>query len=297
MLSFQATGKELLELSRVRDLLFGIYAWEPRGDEAFRVEEAGSGILIAKEHGLTARHVMAAFAKFDPQFEARSRSSRGFFARPNKPREILRTRIHSAVYQENGRDECLPWWPRGGWQSEDTDISVVVMKPTTPASERRSQTLEYLEWQLIPPRVGARVCVYGFPEPKIDIQGNIRSGHVELWMRPAVVIEHAPVMRGHGFCEFPGFIVDQSLPPGMSGGAVLYNGRLSGIFTGPDFVSALWPLALMEYPMREDFFVAFAEHFDHEIIRTVDWAHVKGRVERRRCDRGDCLRNHVALNL
>jgi hypothetical protein len=292
--SFRATAEELLELNRVRHLLFGIYTWRD-DDESYRVEEAGSGILVAQEHGLTARHVMEAFSKFDPQFEARRRSTRGIFAKRPKPDEILKSAIPAAVYQENEGSELVQWWPRVAWQSEHTDISVLVMRPTTAAAERRARNLNYLDWQLLPPKVGAKVRVYGWPRPEIDVRAGVHDAHVELWMRPAVVIEHVPVLRAHGFQEFPGYIIDKALPPAMSGGAVLHNGRLSGIFTGPDYASSLWPLALMRYPLTEDFFVDFAEHLDHDVIRAIDWDQVKGRVQHRECDRIDCLRKHVVL--
>src|SRR6185503_12435691 len=123
MPSFRATAEEILELNRVRHLLFGIYAWEENGEEPYRVQEAGSGILIAQEHGLTARHVMVAFTNLDPQFEARRRSTRGVFARRGKSDDILKTAIPAAVYQENEGNELVQWWPRVSWQSEDTDIS------------------------------------------------------------------------------------------------------------------------------------------------------------------------------
>jgi hypothetical protein len=295
MPSFRATAEEILELNRVRHLLFGIYAWEENGEEPYRVQEAGSGILIAQEHGLTARHVMVAFTNFDPQFEARRRSTRGVFARRGKSDDILKTAIPAAVYQENDGKELVQWWPRVSWQSEDTDISVLVMKPTTAAAESRATKLKYLEWQLLPPHVGAKVRVYGWPLPQIDVRAGVHDAHVELWMRPAIVTEHAAILRGHGFHEFPGYVLDKSLPPAMSGGAVLHNGRLIGIFTGPDYVSALWPLALIRYPLREDFFISFAEHFDQGVIQAVDWDRVKGRVERRDCEQRDCLRKHVTL--
>lgn len=295
MAFFRATAEELLELNRVRSLLFGIYAWEDKQEEPYRVQEAGSGILIAQEHGLTARHVMEAFTKFDPQFEGRRRGTRGVFARRGKPDDILRTAISTAVYQENEGTELVQWWPRVSWQSETTDISVLVMKPETAAAERRATNLKYLEWQLMPPHIGARVRVYGWPLPQIDIRTGVHDAHVQLWMRPAIVTEHARVLRAHGFHEFPGYVLNTSLPPAMSGGAVLHNGRLSGIFTGPDYVSALWPLALMRYLLNEDLFISFAEHFDHRVITAIDWDSVKGRAQLRECERVDCLRKHAML--
>jgi hypothetical protein len=291
--TFRASGNEIVELARLRSLLFWIYAFEEGTEGPYRVEEAGSGVLFGKEQGLTARHVTQAFTKFDPQFEALQRSTRGFF--PRRVSESVQTAIPIAIYGDHDSKASVEWRLRVIYQSIDTDISVLVLWPTPDQSRQRGDA-DYLPWQLLPPRLGAHVRVYGFPRPKIDIDGPVHSGSMELWMRRATVVEHAPTFRDHGFCHFPGYVLDVELPPGMSGAAVVHEGRLAGIFTGPDYVSSLWPLALIDYPVTENVTFSFAEHFDTGIIDAVDWDRVKGRVERRReCSFSDCLRTHIYL--
>lgn len=300
-MSFRLTGPEILEWQRVRPLLFGVYAW-PEKDGALQVEEAGSGILIAQEHGLTARHVVQSFTKIDPRVEDRRRG------RPYRGRaaalEYTETEIPTIAYQESAGDQRVEWTPRIVTQSPETDIAVMAMSPLTPSAEVRARSAEYLEWQLLPPPLGAKVRVYACPEPAIRVDGHMHEASVNFMVRPARVVHHAPVLMEHGFRHFPGYVVDQELPGGASGGAVVYNGRLAGVFTGPSYVSALWPLLLLQHLLAPDLTVSFADHFEHGVIRAVDWSEVKGRVKLLSCDEalagsgveGRCLGKHVALS-
>jgi hypothetical protein len=79
-------------------------------------------------------------------------------------------------------------------------------------------------------------------------------------------------------------VLDRDLPHGMSGGPVLQNGRLVGIFSGPDYVASLWPLAFMTYPDKQEVEHSFARNFDSGKIRACDWSEVKGRPERVPCE-------------
>ena len=292
-MKFRATGEELLEIEQVGSLLFWCYVFEATDDVPYAVEEAGSGILVATEHGLTARHVTQAFTRHDPQFEAQHRRSRGFFQ--SRKEDVTQSALPIAVYQGATHGLAIEWRPRVVYQAIDTDISVLILHPMDDDAIKRGVEAKYLSWQLLPPPIGASVRVYGFPNPKITVRGGVHSGDLELWVRPARVIEHASTLRGHGFGEFPGYVLDQALPPAMSGGAVLYNGRLAGIFSGPDYVASLWPLSIATYPARDYLRLSFSDHFDQGAIEAVDWTEVKGRIERRGCDRTDCLRTHIYL--
>ena len=92
----------------------------------------------------------------------------------------------------------------------------------------------------------------------------------------------------------------------MSGGAVLYNGRLVGVFSGPDLVSCLWSLALMSYPISKEENapeVSFGDHFNNGFIdASYDWNEVQGRPKRVPCreifagtDAEPCEKMHAAL--
>jgi hypothetical protein len=69
-------------------------------------------------------------------------------------------------------------------------------------------------------------------------------------------------MQAHGFGEFPAVRVHRSFPRGLSGFAVVYNDKLVGIFSSPNLVACLWPLALMEYTPSDGQRRSFADYFD-----------------------------------
>jgi hypothetical protein len=191
------------------------------------------------------------------------------------------------------------------------------MRPGSPAAEAAAPRRRYFPWQLLPPKVGSLVWVYGWPEQKIKIEesGEVvgRQDHnwsVELHAQPARVEEIITVPHLCQMANFPCFRistkVENGLARGMSGGAVLYNGRLAGVFSGPDLVACLWPLALMDYPISKEAnapHVSFAEHFESDFIDvSYDWREVKGRVRRLPCkeivagtEAEPCEKMHAAL--
>jgi len=283
---FRATARQIMEMNRVARLVYGHYAWADMEGEQ-KIEEAGSGILVARGVGLTAKHVTKSFFKLDPQYEALHRRSS-----PLDPqyRVIKRkSEFASLMYQAPYDGEEMNWMPEVTWPSHDTDITCMVLEPRSDAAVRLAPTLKFFGWELLPPKTGSVVTVYGWPGPKINISGGedtkeIHDLAVELRVESAFVTEYCPVMKEHGLREFPGFVLDRELPHGFSGGPVMQNGRLVGIFSGPDFVASLWPLALMTYPNKDEVEHAFAEHFDRGDIGVRDWPEVKGRAERVPCD-------------
>lgn len=280
-ITFRATGREILEFNRVRPLVFGLYAWADT-DQYQRVEEAGSGIMVAPGLGLTARHVTSSFSKLDPQVEALIRRRT-----PLDPQyRVQRVKSESAalVFQEPLQEEPVTWKLKVTWASHDTDVTAVCFEPVSaPALRAAVKGFEYLPWQLLPPRVGKIVRVYGFPQPEIDVVAENHVGDVLYQVSYARVEEQFSPIRVHGFGAFPGFRIDRPLEHGLSGGAVVYDGKLVGIFSGPDYVACLWPLALMTYPDAGEAEQSFADHFDSQLIRAFDWADVKGRVKRWEC--------------
>lgn len=144
--------------------------------------------------GLTARHVMQAFSNFDRQIVARRRSTGGFFARDGRS-DVLKTTIAATVYQENEGRELVQWWPRVSWQSEDTDISVLVLHPRTATAETRARTLEYLEWQLLPPRVGAKVSACRPASTTSGWPRNVRESRTRGRNHDHFHVCHRPLLR------------------------------------------------------------------------------------------------------
>jgi CBS domain-containing protein len=302
---FRATGRQILEVNAVAELVYGHYAWADL-DRHQKIEEAGSGILIAAGLGLTAKHVTKSFFKLDPQYDALSR--RSSVLDPQYRIIKRKSEFASLVYQGPYNGAERNWMPQVTWPSHDTDITCMVLEPRSDAAIRVAPTLQFFEWSLLPPKVGSVVTIYGFPGPEINVDAaddgrEIHDLAVNLRVDSAYVTEHCEAMKEHGLREFPGFLLDRELPHGFSGGPVLQKGRLVGIFSGPDYVASLWPLGLMTYPDTQEVEHSFAEHFDSGEIRARGWRDVKGRMERLPCEEAlagsvlehRCTKQHAVL--
>ena len=136
---FRATGRQILEMQRIARLAFGHYAWWDSDGEQ-KIEEAGSGILIAPGLGLTAKHVTKSFFKLDPQYDALQRRSS-----PLDPqyRVIKRkSEFASLVYQAPHDGGEMNWKAEVTWPSPDTDITSMVLDPRSDAAIRFAPALD-----------------------------------------------------------------------------------------------------------------------------------------------------------
>lgn len=301
MQRFVATGEDILMANRMKPLVFGYYAWGET-EEKHRVWEAGSGVIVAPGLGLSAKHVSKGFQKLDPQFDAIERRRSPLDAQYQTIR--VRTEYATLVYQMPLGEEYVRWLPVVDWGSHDTDIDSIVLVPETDAAKRVAPTLRYFPWQLLPPPIGSLVRVYGWPDQHIEIDGTNHELTLELHAQRARVTETIYPMLAHGFGEFPAFRLHQEYAHGFSGGPVLYNGKLVGIFSGPDLVACLWPLALHTYEDTTGHVFSFEAHFDSKLVDAVDWDEVKGRVRRAPCDEAlagtrvesRCTKQHVVID-
>ncbi len=298
MTIYRTTGKQLVIEDRVKPLVFGQYAWMEDTEKA----EAGSGIFVARRLGLSAKHVSKSYRKLAPGFDAKQR--RAIPLQPQYERKKVESEFASIVYSFTDRpDDPVHWKVNTDWPSYDTDITTIVVEPRTPAAEKREPELRYLDWQLLPPRIGKMVYVYGFPGQRHRIKHNDHQSQVELWIQPARVVDHVYPMQAHALGEFPGFRLDREMGHGASGAAVVYDDRLVGIFSGPTLVASLWPLAIHMYLDIDEVEQPIADLFENGTINAVDWDEVKGRVERQPCDvalagssiESRCEKNHVTL--
>lgn len=322
---YRATGRQILLNNRVMPVLFGHYAWlkEWQTEERVKVDEAGSGIFVAPGVALTARHVSHGFEKLDERIEASKRRT-SVFVDQYAVRPVI-TQYSGLLYQAPTArtptpDQVRYWGVLSDWSSPDTDITVLHAEPiSVAAKEAVCEGIKPLEWQLAPPARGCRVDIYGFPKPKITAGSGFHVHDIELRSETVKVVNVFDVLQAHGFTEFPGFEVDRELAHGFSGGPAFYNGNLVGIFSGPSYVAALWPLLIHEYVHRDDnpdidFADAgtvtvqlarrpFAELFENGSIHAIDLEDVKGRVVRVECAEAlegssiesRCNRKHVVL--
>jgi hypothetical protein len=286
----------------VAPLAFGYYAWV-KDQVQDPVEEAGSGILVAPRLGISAAHVSKGFERLDDRIEGVRRRIGPL--EPQYATHQIQPEYSTMVFQvPQSEDARVEWVVDVDWKSPDTDITTLQVLPESQiAKERDAAGLTYFDWLLLPPLIGATVRIYGWPRPKIKNDGKDHHLGIEFWGDGATVKEYVYPMQDHGMTNFPGFRLDREFDHGFSGGPVFYENALVGIFSGPDVVASMWPLALMTYPDRGGVHDSFADHFDSGLIRARDWAKVKGRVERLECEdalRGSsvesrCLKKHAVL--
>jgi hypothetical protein len=285
-------------------LLFGCYAWT-QDESKKRVLDAGSGIFVAPGLGLTARHVTQGFNRLDDEFEAFRRRSTPLDPQ-YAPRKVLTPGYREMVYQISGRGvlaaphEASFWQVSLDWPSKDTDISVLQILPL-PGISNVTRELRYLDWYLQPPPIGAVVRLYGFPNAIIETDPIDHVLDLGLEMQKAKVVEWLEPIRAHGFGEFPTFRLNREFEHGFSGGPVLWNDHLVGIFSGPDLVATLWPLVLFSF--RDEPTEQLSQLFDSGVIDAKDWQGVKDRVTRLPCDealadaplQSRCTNSHAVL--
>lgn len=299
---YRATARQIMLSNRVMPVVFGHYAWLKEWEDQ-RVQEAGSGILVAPGIGLGARHVSKGFEKLDDRIEAAQRRM-GPLSDPYAPKPAV-TQFAGLLYQASKvrmpeEKDVAFWGVVVDWPSPDTDITVLQAEPTTPMAKAAYEDMAFIDRQLLPPERGSEVDVFGFPSPKINVGGGFHVVDITLRSETVRVVEVFDVLQRHGLTAFPGFQVNRELAHGFSGGPAFYKGNFVGIFSGPDYVSSLWPLLIHEYPRREDnpsidlldagairkplVMRRFSDLFAEGVIHAHDLAEVESRVRRVPCE-------------
>lgn len=265
------------------------------------------GVFIAPRIALTARHVSDSFRRLDSQTDALNRRKSPL---DSQYRTILAKSEYAAlVYQVTGNAHLPPaerqivWKVNMNWPSHDTDIAILNLEPRSPAAEVTEREQNYFDWYLKPPPPGAIVRVYGFPNANLTVDGVDHEIDVNLEVAVAKVVNHFYPIHDHGMAAFPVFELHRELEHGFSGGPVVWNDKLVGIFSGPAFVTPLWPTALLTYPeASSESEQPFCDHFESGLINALDWHEVRGRVARVPCveaiagtQHKPCLKMHAVL--
>jgi hypothetical protein len=273
-------------LEHIASLAFGLYAWVP--DTEHTIDSAGSGIMIARQLALTAKHVTDDMLRLDTRIDVTR-------LRPG----TIEPQYSTLLYQVPRRAYQPKWGVVGTWPSDVTDIALLEFVPDGGAAELIEPTLRPLcfEWQLAPPPVGSEVKLYGFPKPDLRNDGRDHAGQVYFVEQDGVVEEIFEPLRTHGMLEFPCYCISKPVDHGFSGGPVFWNDALVGIvsagssFDNRAWIASLWPLTLLRWPDRAGGEFAVSEMLDSGQIRARDWPEFKGRIEKRPCR--DCPREHA----
>jgi hypothetical protein len=275
--------KELL-IQRAVLVTFGIFGQTGGEHNERRLRFGGSGIFIAPYLALTASHVIRDFCKLTSHPE---REHRGLFK--VEQRFYHHKADHGAVlFQVNPLGKMVRstrWIVDYAWEPTWTDICFL---QAAPLSEKTVQSLAGpFEWSLLPPSVGKRVTMIGYPGAQGEyVNGGRLSVDFNLIIQDAIVIEVCELQRDPGMLSFPCFIVDKRIDGGFSGGPVFCEGKLCGLacsetIDGSSVVS-LWPLCLLEYD-----YPGFGGKstvgglFDNGVLQSPDWPMVRSRISKR----------------
>jgi hypothetical protein len=261
-------------IRRVARLTFGMFGTLGSGD--LEAQAVGSGIFVAPFMCLTAKHVSAALFSLEgrdglPKTRTVSQHSAGLF-------QVLEP------FQPGPNSSSALWHVDRSWTSPVTDIAVLQVSAEGELADQMQYDMKskFLEWQVLPPPVGAEVMAIGFPglgvvsnggtELKIDAPFNVHR---------ATVTEVFDEKRDAGMLNFPCFAVDQEWGHGFSGGPVTFEDRLCGIvsagsgFDERSFVASLWPLTLMTFDNEFGQKTQFGQLLDDGPIKSSDWLQAK----------------------
>ncbi len=274
----ETPGKQVLR--RAAPLAFGYFGAIMREDD-LEFCEGGSGILTHPYSGLTAKHV--------------GRQVLGLDGREKIPKYAFRTQHSATLFQHLNplEDE-----PKGSllhvtraWDSPVTDITLLQVSH---GEATRHNPTGYFKWRLLPPPVGEKVYLLGFPRfnvSNVDDEFEVRS---DLHFIPARVTAIYRLRRPDAAPAYPCFEIDKAVDAGFSGGGVFYDDALCGLvsvsstFEEKTWCASLWPMALLGYDSElPGVTTQFSDLFESKVIETVDWQTVRGNVERRENDFGE----------
>jgi hypothetical protein len=245
----------------------------------------GSGVFIAPCQAITASHVARDLFRTDPNRadDLLKRREPGYFGVPHS----------CALFQVSSSNptSAATWAVTRSWEHATTDLCLLEAAPDNPAGHdmlNRTRGM-FTEWSLLPPPVGTRIEMFGLPSTELTISDTDWNLRFPFVLQQAVVSEVCDIRHDRGLYYFPGFLVDQAVDHGFSGGPVFWGGRLCGLVSGglfgSTYIASLWPLCLMEieYPNLGTLNrkAAIGDWFDEGRLVSPDWPAIKPRISRR----------------
>lgn len=271
-------------MARAASLACGLFGQSEGPPAERRVRVGGSAILIAPYLALTARHVLRDLFRITDQ--------------PIRERPGYFRSDHGAVlFQVNrlGRTRRSALWiVDRTWDPTWTDICLMQVAPDAAGFPQGKVELPtgFFPWSLLPPRVGERVSMLGYPTAHVEFTDDGLSVDFNWVLQEGIVSQVHILQRDRGMLSFPCFEVDRPVDAGFSGGPVFWNGALcglvsSGSLTDSTFIASLWPLCLMEYEYPEfGGKTSFGTLFDAGVVRSADWKSLKSRISKRTDEHG-----------
>jgi hypothetical protein len=266
-------------LERASSVLFGIFAHNREEGDALVIRVGGTGIFINQFLALTARHISRDFWRLD------SRSD-------STPRGYFETEYASGLFQVHqpfaALSPCALWQVDRFWDSLLTDLTLLQAsahpKGGFAVALQTAITGQFFEWALLPPPVGERVFMLGFP------QSEVKADREDLELTATLTVQEGEVTavyesrRDRGMLNFPCFAINKPVDHGFSGGPVFWQGNLCGIVSAGSlddstYAASLWPACLMEYEYPGiGGRTAFGDLFERGVLQSTDWKRVRERI-------------------
>ena len=205
-------------------------------------------MFIAPCQAITAKHVVRDLFKTDPNRadDLSRRTEPGYFVVPHSCGLFQIQKPTAKTVRAS------TWAVNRTWDASISDLALLEAAPDNPAGHEMltDQRGMFVEWALLPPPVGTKVEMFGFPSTNITILDPGWNFQFSSVLQQAFVSEVFDTRHDRGLYSFPGFLVDQPVDHGFSGGPVFWDGRLCGLVSGglgnSTYVASLWPLCLME---------------------------------------------------
>lgn len=189
-------------------------------DDGELIHAAGTGIFIAQQLIITARHVVMHF----------------WDAIAQRPRPSHRTacnfQIHVLQFPGSHAGPAL-WAAQRAWIAPFTDVAFLHV---VPASKEAEQYLwpGSLRISPLPPPVGERIVGFGYPSSSARLISRTPLQHINWNLQPHTTVGEVTAIfedqRDRSFLDFPCFETNARFDGGMSGGPLLNSaGELAGI--------------------------------------------------------------------
>jgi hypothetical protein len=189
----------------------------------------------------------------------------------------------------SGAPKSAQWIVDCTWEPVWTDICLLQVAPDAGGfpGKRMQLPTSFFSWSLLPPSVGTRVSMRGYPSTEVGfVDGGRLCVDFNFVLQDATVIQVYELQRDRGMLNFPCFEVDEPVDGGFSGGPVFCDGTLCGLVcsttvTGMS-VASLWPLCLLEYDypgIRGK--TSIGELFDSCVLQSSEWKMVYSRISMR----------------
>jgi hypothetical protein len=256
------------------------------GDDFDLLHPWGTAFFVAPGFAITAKHVLTAF--WD-EIEKKPRPESEKFVETS----------FSVYGLQCPRDNLLSaaWLVKRAWCAKCTDIAFLELQPANDEAGNY-QWRGRLQLSMLPPKVGERICAFGYPSSGAVAASRDPYLKVDWGLNPSTtvgkVIEIHEEYRDRAMLNFPCFQINARFDGGMSGGPVFNEkGQVCGVVCASwdmlseeeyvSYVATLWAAMPTVIDFQSPEFIAKApygafELFNIGFLRQFGWEDIFSRI-------------------